>query len=337
MAKQRKSMTKLPFDIISVGDCGMDMFLGMNTSGSKKCSINKRECELTLNYADKIEADSQEYAIGGNSANLSVGAARLGLKAGFYTELGADSIGGLVVDTLKGEKVSTDYVKRERGAKTNFHVVLNHDAERTIIIYHNHRSYNLPNFKKAAWVYYSSMGEGFQKIQPALIKYVKQNKVKLGFNPGTLQFKAGYKVLKKVLKVTEILILNTEEGHRLLGDKTNGQTDFKDLLNRLAKLGPKQVVVTDGPEGAYAFDGRSYWYMPIYDVPVLERTGAGDAFSTGVITSLAYGNTLQEALRWGTFSSSGVVQEVGPQKGLLKKSQMKKLLKENPDLVAEQI
>lgn len=324
---------KKAFDIVSIGDCTMDMFLGLNTVGSRVCTKDTEQCYLQLSYADKIEADFQEFATGGNSANLAIGSARLGLKVAFYTELGKDEIGDIVLHAVQREGVAQDYVRRQK-YPTNFHVVLNHEAERTIIIYHNKRDYKLPKLKPSSWMYYSSMGEGFEAIQPAMVKHIKQHKIKLGFNPGTIQIKAGVKVLGPVLKVTEVLIVNKEEAHRLLGAKHDG-IDYKALMISLTHLGPKQVIVTDGPNGAYAFDGKQHWYMPIFDVPVVERTGAGDSFSTGSIAAMAYGEPMHEALRWGTFNSASVIQEVGPQKGLLHQKDMLKCLRQHKNIVAQ--
>lgn len=324
----------MPFDIVSIGDSTMDMFLQIDTAGSRLCKKDTNNCYLMLSYADKIEADGQEFATGGNSANLAIGSSRLGLKSAFYTIIGDDRIGGIMKDTLEEEGVSSEYVVTQKKGKTNFHVVLNHEAERTILIYHNERKYKLPQLKKSSWIYYSSMAEGFEAIHPALVKHVKKHNIKLGFNPGTLQLKAGYKVLKPVLDVCEVLILNVEEGHRLLGMKHNG-VDMKHLLKALHEAGPKQVVVTDGPNGSFAFDGEEYWKMGIYDVPVIERTGAGDSTSTGIIAALVHGKPLPEALRWGVFNSASVIQEIGPQKGLLKKSTMQKFLRENKKLIAK--
>lgn len=333
--KKKKSVTGKPFDVISIGDCTLDMFLGLTSSGTRFCRKDTRDCYLMLTYADKIECDSQDLATGGNSANLAIGSSRLGLKSAFYTVLGEDKIGDLVEETLLNEGVAPDYVERHDG-QTNFHVVLNHEAERTILIYHHERKYKLPDLKKSAWVYYSSMSEGFEVIQPALVKYVKKHQIKMGFNPGTLQLKAGYKALKPVLEVCEVLMLNVEESHRLLGAKHNGYKP-PELLKKLTELGPRQVVVTDGPNGSYAWDGDTAWHIGIHDVPVLERTGAGDSTSTAIIAALAYGKPMNEALRWGVFNSASVIQEIGPQEGLLTKSQMQKCLRENPKVTAKEI
>ncbi len=330
----KKSVTGKSFDIISIGDCTMDMFLKLDTSATRLCRKDTRNCFLMLSYADKIEADDQVFATGGNSSNLAIGSSRLGLKSAFYTVLGQDQIGDGILDSFHQEGVATDYVQRQK-EQTNFHVVLNHEAERTILIYHHTRKYRLPKLKRSEWIYYSSMGEGFEKIHPALVSHVKKHKIKLGFNPGTIQLRAGYKALKSVIDVTEVLILNTEEAERLLGSKHNGH-DVKKLLTSLHEIGAKQVVITDGPNGSYAYDGKTYWHMGIYDVPVIERTGAGDSTSTGIIAALAYGKPLNEALRWGVFNSASVIQEIGPQRGLLTKSKMMKFLRDNSDITAKE-
>jgi len=336
MPKAKKSFSGKPYDIIAIGDSTLDMFLGLDSVAERLCKKDTKQCFLQLSYADKIEADFQEFAMGGNSSNLAVGSSRLGLKSAFYTVVGKDLISKMVIDSLNEDQVGIEYVIHNHG-RTNFHVVLNHEAERTIIIFHHKRNYKLPKFKKSDWIYYSSMGQGFQKIQKELVSHVKKHKIKLGFNPGTIQLKAGFKVLEPVLKVCEVLLVNTEEAHRLLGLKHDGKVAFKKLLTLLHEVGPKQVVVTDGPNGSYASDGKDFWKMGIYDVPVVERTGAGDSTSTGVITALSYGKAMPEALRWGVFNSASVIQEIGPQKGLLTKSAMNKYLREHDNIKAKKL
>ena len=103
----------------------------------------------------------------------------------------------------------------------------------------------------------------------------------------------------------------------------------------LHKLGPKIVVVTDGVNGSYAFNGQDFWHMGILDTPVIERTGAGDAFATGVVTALFYKKSINEAMCWGTVNSSSVIMEYGPQDGLLTRSGIAKFQKKYKHKCAE--
>ena len=97
-------------------------------------------------------------------------------------------------------------------------------------------------------------------------------------------------------------------------------------------LGPKVVVITDGPAGAYASDGMNQYFMPPYPdpKPPVSGTGAGDAFSTGFLCALIYGLPVHEALRWAPIESMHVVQFFGAQTGLLTKSKLLAYLKKAP-------
>ena len=109
--------------------------------------------------------------------------------------------------------------------------------------------------------------------------------------------------------------------------------DINDLFDKLHALGPKTVVMTDGPDGAYASDGKSRYKMPLYPDPKepLERTGAGDAFSSAFVAALIKGNTIEGALQWAPINSMNVVQYVGAREGLLTEAQLEELLKKAPE------
>ena len=88
------------------------------------------------------------------------------------------------------------------------------------------------------------------------------------------------------------------------------------------KLGPKTVVLTDGRKGAYSYGWGGYLYITEFPGPRLEATGAGDAFTTAYVAALAYNLSHTEALRWGPVNAGSVVQQIGPQAGLLTKEQI---------------
>lgn len=325
------------FDIISIGDTTLDTFLFLDDA-NVLCNVNKEECWLCLNYASKIAVRELHRSIAGNAANNAVGSARLGLKTAFYTCVGDDETGKLLHQTLKKEKIASEYVVTTKGVPSNYSVVLNFQSERTILVYHEKRKYKLPKLAPSKWIYFTSMGQGSESIHEDLIKYIKKNKVKVGFNPGTYQLKSGLKVIEPILKVTTVLIVNKEEGWQLVGhgDKT-GIENIKETMKKLYQLGPEFVVVTDGPNGSYAYDGHKYHHIGIFPVPVLQRTGAGDAFSTGVLSAMINGQGIDESLRWGTFSSAAVIQKMGPQAGLLHKKEMLSQLKANPSFKCKEI
>ena len=316
-------MSKL--DILTIGDASEDVFLEL-MEASVHCEINKERCQLCMNYADKIPIKSVTRTIGGNSSNLAVGMSRLGLKSAHYVVLGKDSQGQKLIDAMKADHVSTKYVVVDPKTMTNHSTILNLEAERTILIYHVQRKYKLPKFEPAKWCYYSSMGHGFEVIHPDLLKWLKKNDVKLGFNPGTHQMRNPQHI-KEFYKMAEAIFLNKEEAQLVLKTKTN---ELKALLRKLQKLNGKIAVVTDGPKGSYAYDGKDFYFQDIYDVPVIERTGCGDSYSTGFIAALMHGLDIKEAMKWGTINAASVIQKIGPQPGLIKLAELKKILKTHP-------
>ncbi|MEI6477845.1 MAG: carbohydrate kinase family protein [bacterium] len=321
------------FDMISIGDTMQDVFLEMDPANAHLHTFRKESEELCFTFADKIPVKAKHDLIGGNSANAAVAFARLGFKTGFYTHVGDDEQGKRLIADLKGNDVHDDYIVVDEGKESNYNTVINLEAERTILIYHVHRHFVLPKLEAAKWIYLSSMGEGFEKIFPDLIKYVDEHKVNLCYQPGTFQLKYGAEKTKALLEKTKIFFVNKEEAELYTGiPKTD---NFRKLLDGILKMGPEIVVITDGRMGAYVSDGREYLWLGIIEkAPRVEATGCGDSFSSAFAAAMASGETLAEALRWGQCEASSVIGKIGPQPGLLFNKQIKHLLDEYPQLQA---
>lgn len=320
------------FDVISIGDSTVDEFLALDEA-QVLCDLNREDCIICLHYADKIPvADFKMVPAAGNAANFAVGTARLGLKAGIYTILGDDRPGQAIFEVFKKEGVAQDFITFDKKHGTNHSVVLNYLGERTILVFHNPRDYDFPeNLGPTRWIYYTSVGKDHQALHQPLIDFIKKNGVKLAFNPGSWQLKEGINVLSQIIKFCQAFIVNKEEAERLVGEG-----DIPKLLKELAKFGSKIVVITDGPNGSYTFDGQKFYKLGIFECPIVERTGAGDAYSTGLITAQILGKSLPEAMAWGTVNAASVIQKIGPQAGLLTRTEMEKLLTENPNFKADE-
>jgi sugar/nucleoside kinase (ribokinase family) len=142
--------------------------------------------------------------------------------------------------------------------------------------------------------------------------------------------KAGIERLHRIYKRTEVLLLNREEA---AGVSKGDHANLNDLFDRLHKLGPKIVVITDGPHGAYASGPEGRFKMPNYPdpKPPYERTGAGDAFASTFVAALIKGSNIEGALQWAPINAMHVVQYVGAQTGLLNEAHVSELLKKAPD------
>lgn len=315
------------YDILSIGGTALDVFLNIDEA-TVSCSLNNDVCQLCLNYADKIPVEKLTNVPGvGTAPNNAVGSARLGLKAALYTVVGNDSSGKDSLDVFKKEKVATKYVVVDKKNPTDYSSILSFKGERTLLTFQTPRKYVLPKGIKTKWIFLGALPDGHKDLHKQLIKKIKTEKVKLGYNPGVHELRDGIDGMRELLSVMEVFIVNKQEAWRLVGK----DDDEKVLLTKLKKYGPKYVVITDGKKGAYSFDGDNFYHQPIFNQPVLEKTGAGDAFATGFVTALIEGLDLKTALRYGAANSASVVQCIGAQFGLLTKSQMKKFLTQHQE------
>ena len=109
--------------------------------------------------------------------------------------------------------------------------------------------------------------------------------------------------------------------------------DIKKLLFDIHNLGPKIIAITDGKEGAYLYHENKFWFMPIYPdpKPPINRTGAGDAFSSTFVVAILLGKNPEEALRWGPINSMSVTQQIGARAGLLSREKLEEFLKNAPE------
>ncbi|MBI4451611.1 carbohydrate kinase family protein [Candidatus Woesearchaeota archaeon] len=318
-------------DVISIGDVTEDVFLQVDEA-ELHCEDKRKACMLCLTFADKIPVKRVDKLIGGNAGNAAIGSARLGLKAALYAEVGDDDQGRRIQQSLKINSVATQYFFLRKGQKTNYSAIINYEAERTILVHHEPRKYSMPRFAAARWVYLTSMGKGSKPLLKRVLDYSCRNNAGLVVNPGTYQLRLGLKALRPVISSSAVTALNAEEAIFLLGKPK----DFQKLCKALYDAGCRVAVVTDGPNGSYAYDGTTYWYCPIFDVPIIERTGCGDAYSTAFMAALAYGHPVQEAMRWGTLNAASVLQRIGPQEGLMRLKQLLAVLSRHPKFKARE-
>ncbi len=333
------------FDFIAIGDTVTDAFINIEQASvyreHDQDGDGALDEELCFVNGAKIPYESATIIPAvGNAANAAVSAARLGLTPAFVSDIGDDEHGKEILATLIRQGVDTRYVRTHAGMPSNYHYVLMHGAERTILIKHEKYPYKLVDVGTPTWFYFSSVGDDSLPYHEEIAAYLLAHpEVKLAFQPGTFQIKMGKDVLKNLYARTEAFFCNVEEARIIL--KTNEQEQAK-LPKMMCALGPKIAVITDGPKGLYAYDSYSEktYFMPPYPdpKPPVSRTGAGDACSSTIVVALALGLPLTTALQWGPINSMNVVQHVGAQTGLLSRAELEKYLAERPaDYVAKEI
>lgn len=319
-------------DFLAVGDIVTDAFIELIDAWIENDNPEKNN-ELCMKFGDKLPyKDVTVVAAVGNSPNAAVSAHRLGLKSGLVTDMGDDKFGEEQLQTLKAQGIITDYVKVHEGENSNYHFVLRMGPERTILVKHTEFRYKFPDIQPAPkFLYLSSLASNSLPYHHEIVEYLKKNpETKLAFQPGTFQMKLGRDKLKDLYELSYLFFCNKEEAQRILGTK---EQDIKELLKMMKEIGPEIPIITDGPNGSYVYDGNKVLFISMYPDPgnPVDRTGAGDSFSSTFTSALALGKTLEEALTWGPINSMNVVQHIGAQKGLLDRDSLLELLSKKPE------
>ncbi|HVC26260.1 MAG TPA: carbohydrate kinase family protein [Acidimicrobiales bacterium] len=307
--------------VLLVGDTATDTYITLDP-GVAHLIGSDRERLLALDFGAKVPYESTiTIEAGGNAANAAVACARLGLDVAITTYVGADQLGRDVVAALHRERVDTSLVRLDRSSPTNRHFVLRLGGERTILVHHEPYSYHWPHLRPTeipAWIYLSSIGRDAAGYEDEIADWLEANPaVALAFQPGTYQIARGAVALERLYRRSALLVCNREEAAAIGGGEPGD--DVGDLLDLLHALGPPSVVVTDAAAGAYASDAAGRYEVPIYpdDSPVVDRTGAGDAFAATVLAELVLGRGLAGALLRAPVNAMSVVHELGTQAGLL--------------------
>ncbi len=323
----------MKYDFVAIGDITTDAFIKLKDAEE---IANHGTRQLCVRFGDKVPFEEMtEIRAVGNAANAAVAAHRIGLTSSLITRIGNDENGAHCLDTLRTQGVSDEYVEKQ-DLPTNYHYVLMFGPERTILVKQAPFKYSLPNFvEPPRYLYLTSLGDTTLDFHHEIAAYCAAHPdTKLVFQPGTFQMKLGADVLKDIYAVTEVFFCNKEEAQTIL--KTQ-ETDIKKLMEGIRALGPKIVVVTDGPKGSNILDESGAWHIPMYPdpAPPISRTGAGDATASTTISYIALGLTPHEALMRGVINAASVVQGVGAQTKLLAKEEIEKWYAARPaDFVA---
>ena len=120
--------------------------------------------------------------------------------------------------------------------------------------------------------------------------------------------------LRALLDSVDVLCCNKEEMQSIV----SGETCEELALHALHFV--PVAIVSDGPNGVVATDGETIVRAGMYeDVPVVDRTGAGDAFASGFLSQWSQGKSLRESIIFASANSTSVVTRIGAKEGILHK------------------
>ncbi len=314
------------YDVITIGAGVRDVFVVSDkfiALHSDKFATGVGEC---VALGSKVELDKVLLTTGGGATNAAATFGSLGLKTACICKVGDDSPGRDVIADLKHFGVSTHLVHKDPRGQTGYSTLLTmQGGERTALVYRgvsgNFKTtdINVSIFKRTRWVYLTSLG-GNTSLAKYIIDEAHKTGARVMWNPGSKELEKSMRTLLPLIKRVDILNLNLEE----LGLLT-GEAGLEAGCDRIHTPGTIRLI-TDGTNGAYAYQDGTAVHASTTDVKSVNRTGAGDAFGSGFLAGLIKTNRLDTALQLGTLNAESVIQKHGPKHGLLSSWPSKKSL-----------
>lgn len=304
--------------ILTIGKTVQDVFL---KSDEFDPHTQGRRVYTQIPLGLKMEVEDVTFSTGGNAGNVAVTLARQGLSVSYMWTLGTDPASETILHEFDNEGIDTSSVVQKDRYQAGYSTILiATNGERTIL---NHRGVStgprgvdldFDAIEDADWVYPTSLANGGVDLLNKIVKHAKQSNTKVMLNPAGPEL-ADPEKLKSILEDVDILCVNKEEMQKLV----HGH-DIEELVLHGLNYVPV-VIVSDGPNGVVASDGKTLVKAGMYeDVPVLDRTGAGDAFASGFLSQWILGRSLKDSIVFASANSTSVVQYIGAKRGILPKN-----------------
>jgi len=307
---------------VSIGGATYDLFLTMGKA------LGERGGSVTLKAGGKLPVERVTESCGGGACNTSVGLQRLGCTAAFSGIIGSDQWGERLLKNLMKEGVDVSPATVVENETSSFSIILTLGSGDRTILYSpgvnehlNDVTFDLDWLQEVDAVFLNHLSETSCVIEDDIVRTLLQKPERwLSWNPGGPQIRRGIDSENEaaLLRMTNLLLLNKEEALAFTKAK-----DTEMALHVLVSAGAGNVCITDGRHGTVAADRKHTYRCPALPIPVVETTGAGDAFGTGALWALLKGCSLQEALVAGTLNSASVIGAIGAQAGLLTETQMR--------------
>ena len=260
--------------------------------------------------------------LGGSSANMAVGLARLGAKTGIVGCLGDDSLSRFLLDFLNAEKVDTSHVRIAPGYLPSLALTEVAPPDRFPQVFYRHDAVDIMLNADAADLAFAASARMFVTNGTSLCASPSRESTYLALERAR---QAGCRVVLDVdyrssswrkpddaglavrlaLPFVDVLI-----GNQLELKLVAGVDDLDRAGETLRARGVPVVVSKLGEEGTRVLTAEGAVYLPPYAVEVSSTIGAGDGFASGFLYAMLEGLPLAECLHYGNAAAAIVVSRL---------------------------
>ncbi len=267
----------------------------------------------------------------GAETNVATGLSRLGLRVGWASRLGQDSMARYLLDSLQAESIDCSHVVCDPAQRTGFQFKGRvTDGSDPQVEYHRKGSaasqmgpadLDIPWLQSARHLHVTGV---FPALSPSTLASTRASILAMRAAGRTISFDPNLRptlwatpefmreTLNELAAECDWVLPGVQEARFL-----TGLEQPEDMAAFYRSRGARLVVIKLGPQGAY-FDGlEGKGYVPAFPVEtVVDTVGAGDGFAVGVISALLGGLPMRQAVERGAWIGARAIQVLGDNEGL---------------------
>ena len=258
---------------------------------------------------DKIPSKGQtilgkKYIVGpgGKGSNQAIAAARLNGEVSFITKVGKDSHSEMAFNLYNEAGVKTHSIIQDEKLFTGVAgIMIDKDGNNAINIVsgaaeeliNKDLDNHIETIKKSE-IFLTQMETPDETTIYAL-KKAKENGCTTILNPAPAR-----KIDEENFKLIDFFTPNETEAEFYLNKKIKTESDIKNAGQELLKKGVKNVIITLGEKGVYFTNKEENFFINAFKLkePVLDTTGAGDAFNGALTVGLSNNLEIKEAINF---------------------------------------
>lgn len=287
------------------------------------------------NDANQVEAITVKS--GGDANNNAIALSKLGNEVYYVGRVGCDVLADYALDIARQAGVCVDYVKRSpKTEQTKSLILINEKGDRKLLQYTGTSvEFCLEDVDLSLLDRVDVLQIGgtfhlprFDGEEAAQLLHLAQKKGVITSMDVTKDPSGRWdEIIRPCYPHLDYFLPSIEQASCIAGSE-----DEQQIADYFLSQGVGTVAVKMGSRGCYCKSRHQAFYCGCYQVPVVETTGAGDAFVAGFLTALGRGRSLEDCIRFATATSAHAVQAIGATAGIPDYATVERFMELRPSL-----
>ena len=269
---------------------------------------------------------------GGKGSNQAVAAAKAGAKTFFISKIGDDQFGSMAIDIYKESNVDFSNVEISKKYSTGAAGILvnENSGSNAINVFPGASSkISIDDIEKAdeviknSSVFLTQLEAPIESVNYAL-KKANSYGVKTILNPAP-----AIEIDSNIFPLIDYFTPNETEASFYVNHPVQTLDDAKKASNKLLNKGIKNIIITLGEKGAFFANEHESFSIPIATLenPVVDTTGAGDAFNAGFAVALIENMPIKEAISFASAAAGLSTTKIGTANSMPSRDEIEKIIK----------